>query len=83
MCFFFVLSDNNFSEGARPDTCFESGTSLSLDGAVKQRREFILDVILFLDAVWGHYGNVWVPGFKNPPTYYSFPSLNISKTPPQ
>lgn len=45
MCCFFVLSDDNFSERAWPETCFESGTSFSLDDAVKQYREFILDVI--------------------------------------
>lgn len=45
MCCFFVLSGDNFSERAWPETCFESGTLFSLDGAVKQHREFIWDVI--------------------------------------
>lgn len=74
MCCFFVLSDDNFSERAWPETCFESGTSVSLDDAVKQHREFILDAIfcfLLPDVIWGHYGRVWVPGFKNPSTSLS------------
>lgn len=80
MCCFFVLSGDNFSERAWPETCFESGTLFSLDGAVKQHREFGMSFLCLgswcsLGALWGYLG----PRFYN--TIYIFE--HSFETPPQ